>query len=74
MFGNVFLPYAAEVESDRKAVQYELQANEILRRTNQTNAAVVARGFAGGTQGFELQLFIQTIKCFIKKQVLKLHA
>jgi hypothetical protein len=43
----------AEVESDRKAVQYELQANEILRRTNQANAAVVARGFAGGTQGFE---------------------
>jgi hypothetical protein len=43
----------AEVESDRRAVQYELQANEILRRTNQANAAVVARGFAGGTQGFE---------------------
>jgi hypothetical protein len=43
----------AEVESDRRAVQYELQANEILRRTNQANAAVVARGFAGGIQGFE---------------------
>jgi hypothetical protein len=43
----------AEVESDRRAVQYELQANDILRRTNQANAAVVARGFAGGTQGFE---------------------
>jgi len=43
----------AEVESDRRAVQYELQANEILRRTNQANAAVVARGFAGGTAGFE---------------------
>jgi hypothetical protein len=43
----------AEVESDRRAVQYELQANEILRRTNQANAAVIARGFAGGTQGFE---------------------
>ncbi len=41
----------AEVESDRRAVQYELQANDILRRTNQANAAVVARGFAGGTQG-----------------------
>ena len=34
-------------------MQYELQANEILRRTNQANAAVVARGFAGGTAGFE---------------------
>jgi hypothetical protein len=43
----------AEVESDRRAVQYELQANDILRRTNQANAAVVASGFAGGTQGFE---------------------
>ena len=43
----------AEVEADRRAVQYELQANDILRRTNQANAAVVARGFAGGTQGFE---------------------
>ena len=43
----------AEVESDRRAVQYELQANQILRRTNEANAAVVARGFAGGTQGFE---------------------
>jgi hypothetical protein len=43
----------AEVESDRRAVQYELQANDILRRTNQANAAVVARGFAGGIQGFE---------------------
>jgi hypothetical protein len=43
----------AEVEADRKAVQYELQGNEILRRTNQANAAVVARAFAGGTQGFE---------------------
>ncbi len=27
-------------------MQYELQANDILRRTNQANAAVVARGFA----------------------------
>jgi hypothetical protein len=43
----------AEVEGDRRAVQYELQANQILRRTNEANAAVVARGFAGGTQGFE---------------------
>jgi len=43
----------AEVEADRRAVQYELQANDILRRTNQANAAVVARGFAGGIQGFE---------------------
>ncbi len=43
----------SRVEGERKAIQYEFQANQILQRTNAANAAVVARGFAGGTQGFE---------------------
>lgn len=41
------------VESERKAIQYQVQANQILQRVNTANASVVARGFAGGTQGFE---------------------
>lgn len=41
------------VESERKAIQQEFKANQILQRVNATNASVVARGFAGGTQGFE---------------------
>jgi hypothetical protein len=41
------------VESERKAVQYQFQANQILQRVNNANASVVARGYAGGTQGFE---------------------
>jgi hypothetical protein len=41
------------VESERKAIQYEFQGNQILQRINAANASVVARGFAGGTQGFE---------------------
>lgn len=40
------------VESDRKAIQYQFQANQILQRVNSANATAVARGFAGGTQGF----------------------
>ena len=43
----------ARIEGERKAIQYEFQANQILQRTNAANAAVIARGFAGGTQGFE---------------------
>jgi hypothetical protein len=43
----------AEIESGRRAVQYEIQANQILSRTNQALASTVARGYAGGTQGFE---------------------
>ena len=42
-----------KVEADRKAVQYQFQANQVLERVNAANASVVARGFAGGTQGFE---------------------
>jgi hypothetical protein len=41
------------IETERKAIQYEFQANQILQRTNAANAAVIARGFAGGVQGFE---------------------
>lgn len=43
----------SRIEGERKAIQYEFQANQILQRTNSANAAVIARGFAGGTQGFE---------------------
>lgn len=43
----------SRVEGERKAIQYQFQANQILQRTNAANAAVVARAFAGGTQGFE---------------------
>lgn len=43
----------SRVEGERKAIQYQFQANQILQRTNAANAAVVARGFSGGTQGFE---------------------
>ena len=41
------------VETERKAIQYEFQANQILQRTNVANAAVIARGFAGGVNAFE---------------------
>jgi hypothetical protein len=43
----------ARVESERKAVQYQFQGNQILQRLNAANSAVVARSFAGGMQGFE---------------------
>jgi hypothetical protein len=43
----------AEIESGRRAVQYEIQANQILQRTNTALASTIARGYAGGTQGFE---------------------
>ena len=43
----------SRVEGERKAIQYQFQANQILQRTNAANAAVVARGFSGGVQGFE---------------------
>lgn len=41
------------VESERKAVQYQFQANQVLERVNSANASVIARGFAGGVQGFD---------------------
>jgi len=52
----------SRVEGERKAIQYQFQANQILQRTNAANAAVIARGFSGGTQGFEGSAgLIQTI-------------
>ena len=41
------------VESERKAIQSQFRANQILQRINSTNASVIARGFAGGVQGFD---------------------
>jgi hypothetical protein len=41
------------VETERAAIKYEFQANQILQRTNSANAAVIARGFAGGVNAFE---------------------
>jgi hypothetical protein len=41
------------VESERRAIQSQFKANQILQRINSANATVIARGFAGGTQGFE---------------------
>jgi hypothetical protein len=41
------------VETERAAIKYEFQANQILQRTNAANAAVIARGFAGGVNAFE---------------------
>jgi hypothetical protein len=41
------------VASEREAIRYQFQANQILQRVNNANASAVARGFSGGTQGFE---------------------
>jgi hypothetical protein len=41
------------IETERSAIKYEFQANQILQRTNAANAAVIARGFAGGVNAFE---------------------
>ena len=41
------------IETERAAIKYEFQANQILQRTNSANAAVIARGFAGGVNAFE---------------------
>ena len=41
------------VSSEREAIKYQFQANQILQRINATNASVIARGFAGGVQGFD---------------------
>lgn len=41
------------VESERKAIQSQFKANQILQRINSANAAVIARGFAGGVQGLD---------------------
>jgi len=41
------------IEAERRAIQYEIQGNNILRKINQSTAAVSARAYAGGTMGFE---------------------
>ena len=41
------------IETERAAIKYEFQANQILQRTNAANAAVIARGFAGGVSSFD---------------------
>ncbi len=40
------------VEAGRKAVQYQQQANQVLRKQAATNAAIAARGAAGGVDPF----------------------
>jgi hypothetical protein len=42
-----------QADAARKALAYEQRANETLRKLNSNNAATVARGYAGGIQGFE---------------------
>jgi len=41
------------IETERAAIKYEFQANQILQRTNAANASVIARGYAGGVNAFE---------------------
>jgi hypothetical protein len=42
----------AKLKAQRDALQYEQQANTVLDRLLQTNAAAAAKGFAGGVSGF----------------------
>jgi hypothetical protein len=42
----------ATVEGERKAVQYQQRSNDILRKLASTNAALAARGYAGGVDPF----------------------
>ena len=41
-----------EVESQRKAIQYQQRSNDVLRRRLQANAALSARAYAGGVDPF----------------------
>jgi hypothetical protein len=43
----------ASLEGKQRALQNEQQANMVLARLNETNAAARARGSAGGVQAFE---------------------
>jgi hypothetical protein len=40
------------VEGQRKQIQYQQRANDVLRKRNQTNAAIAARAAAGGINPF----------------------
>lgn len=42
----------ATVEGERKALQYQQRANDILRRQQASNAALAARAYAGGVNPF----------------------
>jgi len=42
----------ANVEGERKAVQYQQRSNDILRKLISTNASLAARGYAGGIDPF----------------------
>ena len=42
----------ATVEGERKQIQYQQRANDLLRRRNATNAALAARAAAGGIDPF----------------------
>jgi hypothetical protein len=41
-----------EVESQRRAIQYQQRSNDVLRRRLQANAAISARAYAGGIDPF----------------------
>ncbi len=41
------------VETERKAIQYEFQGNQILQRTNAANASAIAKAFSGGVSAFD---------------------
>ena len=43
----------ASIEGKQRALQNEQQANMVLQKLNETNAAARARGSAGGVQAFE---------------------
>lgn len=42
----------ATVEGERKQIQYQQRANDVLRRRNQINAALAAKAAAGGVNPF----------------------
>ena len=52
---NYYNQLAAQtrVETERKAIQYEFQGNQILQRTNAANAASIAKAFSGGVNAFD---------------------
>jgi len=47
------LAQQTKVETERKAIQYEFQGNQILQRTNAANASAIAKAFSGGVSGFD---------------------
>jgi len=42
----------SSAEGERKFIQYQQRANDVLRRRNATNATLAARAFAGGVDAF----------------------